>query len=613
MRCLLLSLLLVSFVHTSSFGQTFDAKYEFRGVWVTTVFNLDWPTSRTASTATQQQELRNLFDTLKALGINVVFFQVRTQGDAFYESTLEPWSYYLTGEQGRAPSPFYDPLAFAIDEAHKRGMELHAWFNPFRAENVVGSFTIAESHISRTRPDWILQVDNYKFLNPGLPEARNYIIDVITDVVERYDIDGVHFDDYFYPYPSSGGGLGSQDLDAFQNHNPLNLSGLGAWRTYNINTFIRETAEAISNRKPYLKFGVSPFGIWRSGVPSGISGLSSVDVVYADPKNWLEQGWVDYIVPQLYWAFGGGQDYAKLAPWWASIANGRHIYTGHGLYRADPSTVSGALFQANEVPRQVRFNRAEDGIEGSVFFRAKNLTALSSQGFADTLRTTLYTTRALPPIMRYKDLLPPATPFNLQAAETGSDAVTLTWDEPFATGFEALTRRFAIYRVRSATPPNLEAAILNPANLLALTTATTFVDRPPVAADPYYYFITAVSGNSVESNASNAVTAEGRAVVSTATETPVSFSVPPAYPNPFSASTTLHFTLEEPMTVTLRIYNSLGQEITTLLSEQPLARGDHQVRWDGHDTHANAVSSGLYFYTLTANQQEITRPIVRVR
>lgn len=605
-----LSLGLLLFVSVA-YSQT--SKYEFRGVWYTTVSNLDWPTNRLASTAEQQQELRNHFDSLQRSGINVIFFQIRTQSDAFYESALEPWSYFLTGQQGQAPSPFYDPLAFAIEEAHQRGMELHAWINPFRAENRVGAFPIADAHVTRTHPEWILQVDNYKFLNPGLPEVRAYILEVITDVVERYDIDGVHFDDYFYPYPSSGPGLGIQDWDTFQAHNPLNLSGLGAWRTYNINTFIRETYETITARKPYLKFGVSPFGIWRSGVPEGISGLSSVDIIYADPKNWLEQGWVDYIAPQLYWPFGGGQDYAKLAPWWASIANGYHIYPGHAIYRADPATSSGTLYQPTEVPRQVRFNRAEDGIQGSIFFRAKNLTTFRTQGFADTLRTSLYSTRALPPIMRHKDLLPPAAPFNLRATESGSDAITLAWDEPFPTGFEALTRRFAIYRVQSATPPDAAGVVLDPTNLLTLTSTPLFVDRPPADPTPYYYIVTAVSGNSVESEVSNSVAVEGRAVVSTEEAVPQTFTMEPAYPNPFNASTTLRFSLERAEHVWMRVYNTLGQEVITLFAGEWLAPGTHDVVWDGRNAQGQAVGSGTYMYSLKVGQQTYNATVIRIR
>ena len=584
-------------------------KHEFRGAWIATVLNLDWPTSRGTNAALQQDRLVEMLDKLQEAGVNAVFFQVRSECDAMYASEIEPWSYWLTGEQGRAPEPFYDPLAFAIEEAHKRGMELHAWFNPYRSVRNTNGYMQDPSHVSVQHPEWILTFGTFKILNPGIPEVRDYVTSVITDVVRRYDIDGVHFDDFFYPYPPNQ--ITNEDDATFAEYN-RGFTNVGDWRRDNVNLFVAQVNDSIQVAKPWVKFGISPFGIWRNGTPSGITGLDAYNVIFGDATAWLNAESIDYVVPQLYWAFGGRQDYGKLAPWWASVRNGRHLYTGHGLYRSDANTFSGTLFAADEVPRQVRFNRDDPDIFGNVFFRAKNITLFPSKGFADSLKTDLYATPALTPPMAWKRNTPPAPPEELTVTSTGTEELTLDWGAPNASGIFAPTRRYAVYRVRSSTEPDAATVIADGRNLLAVTGNTTLIDFPGIAADPYYYVVTSVSANSIESAASNVVSAEGRAV-SVELEEPATFMLYQNYPNPFNPTTEICFSLDQTARVTLRVYNVLGQVVATLLDGTQKELGQHVAHWDGRADDGRTVGSGTYFYTLTVADRRATKAMVFVK
>lgn len=585
------------------------SKHEFRGAWIATVVNLDWPTSRGTNAALQQGRLVEMLDKLKDAGINAVFFQVRSECDAMYASEIEPWSYWLTGEQGRAPEPVYDPLAFAIEEAHKRGMELHAWFNPYRSVRNTNGYAQDTTHVSVRHPEWILTFGTFKILDPGIPEVRDYVTSVIADVVQRYDIDGVHFDDFFYPYPPNH--ISNEDADTFAEHN-RGFTNVGDWRRDNVNLFVAQVHDSIQVARPWVKFGISPFGIWRNGTPSGITGLDAYNVIFGDATAWLGAGTIDYVVPQLYWAFGGGQDYGKLAPWWASVRNDRHLYTGHGLYRSDPNTFSRALFAADEVPRQVRFNRDEPGILGSVFFRAKNITVFPSKGFADSLKTDLFATPALTPPMAWKDNTPPAPPENLTFTWTNTEELTLDWQAPTASNIFAATRRYAVYRVRAGTEPDGATVVDDGRNLLAVTGETSLTDYPGRADDPYYYVVTAVSANSAESAPSNFISAEGRAVA-VEREEPATFTLYQNYPNPFNPTTEIRYSLREPARITLHVYNVLGQVVATLIDGTWKEMGLHAARWDGRANDGRTVGSGTYFYILTVEDRRATKAMVLVR
>lgn len=601
-RVVLWSAMGLCLLHRLPAQPTSPPKYELRGAWIATVINLDWPASQTAAPATQQQELVAMLDALRADGINAVFFQIRSECDAFYNSPFEPWSKYLTGTQGKAPVPAWDPLAFAIEQAHARGMELHAWFNPFRAERSIGSYPLAASHVKNQHPDWMLTVGTVSLLNPGIPAARDYITSIVLDVVRRYDLDGVHFDDYFYPYPPNT--VSTQDETTFQTWN-IGFSDINTWRRYNINQFVRQVGDSLRVVAPHVKYGISPFGIWKDGTPAGISGLSAFDVLYADAVNWLSQQWIDYLMPQLYWAFGGAQDYGSLAPWWQSVMNGRHLYVGHGLYRTDAATFTGTLFGTTEIPSQVRFNRTH-GIPGSVFFRARNLTAYPSGGFSDTLQTDLFQTRALTPPMDWKDLSAPGTPETLQFAWTGTDEVRLAWTAPPAK-HTVPARRYAVYRVRTSTPPDAATIVADPTHLLGVTGLTEWVDRPGIAPEPYHYLVTALSPNSIESAASNMVALEGRAVAVEPEARAGGISTV-VYPNPFAAFTTIEVVLEQPVRVgSLKVVDALGRTIA-VLATGPWVAGRQTFRWDAH-----TVASGTYFCVLDAGGYRQVQAMLRVR
>ncbi len=471
-------------------------KREFRGAWIATVANLDWPTPG-STPAAQRTQLLAILDSLKAIGINAVFFQIRPECDALYESTIEPWSYWLTGRQGQAPAPFYDPLEFAIEQAHKRGMELHAWFNPYRAvktvSNGVPSYPLAPNHVAVQHPDWLLKFSNEWLLDPGLPEVRTYVTKVVMDVVRRYDIDGVHWDDYFYSY----NGITTQDSASWRLYGG-SFTNKGDWRRNNVNILIEAIHDSINALKPWVKWGVSPFGIWKTGVPAGILGLSSYNDLYCDPVTWLQKGWVDYIGPELYWPFGGSQDYGKLAAWWSSVKNGRHLYIGKAPYHITDSK----NWAASEVPNQIRLDRT--GIaEGSIFFRARNGLMDNPKGFADSLKNSFYKYPALIPVMAWKDSIPPNPVRNLQYASTNQNGAQLSWDLPNTAADGDTASRYVFYRFDH---PGISGANIDSAqNILGVTGMSSVVPPTPPGDGPYYYAVTALDRNWNESQTGNVI------------------------------------------------------------------------------------------------------------
>ncbi|MEH0153093.1 family 10 glycosylhydrolase [Limibacter armeniacum] len=415
-------------------------KKDMRGAWLSTVYNIDWPSSTGLSVAAQKAELISLLDGLKDGGINAVFLQVRPECDALYASTIDPWSYYLTGQQGLAPSPFYDPLEFAIDEAHQRGMELHAWLNPYRAKQ--GTPSLASSHVANQHPDWVMSFSDRDLLNPGIPAVRNYLVSVINDIASRYDVDGIHYDDYFYPYA----GMGSEDASAYASYNPNSLS-LADWRRDNVNQMVAMTYNAIqsvnTSQGKNIKFGISPFGIWKSGVPSGISGMSAYDQIYCDALAWLTAGTVDYLSPQLYWAFGGSQDYASLSTWWDNqvATSGKHHYPGLAVYRLADSG-----WPASYIQNMIDENRlsGNEATLGQLFFTTKDYTdntnSVKSLISADEF---LYPSYA--PSMDWKEQNCPNPPADLQYS-----GGNLVWSAPAAAGDGDLAAKYVVYRFSTA-------------------------------------------------------------------------------------------------------------------------------------------------------------------
>ena len=348
---------------------------EFRGAWIATVANIDWPTRSGLSSADQQAELIGLLNSAVALGLNAVVLQVRTTADALYDSPHEPWSAYLTGRQGQAPDPWYDPLAFAVGEAHLRGLELHAWFNPYRAGHPSGAQRKDPSHISQRRPDLVRRYGDFLWLDPGEPEAVDHSIGVMLDVVRRYDIDGVHLDDYFYPYPVTEAGrrVPFPDRDSYARALGRGETlGRDDWRRQNVDRFIERLYREVKATKPWVKVGISPFGIWRPGHPASVRGFDQYAEIYADARKWQQEGWLDYLAPQLYWAIDSrGQSFPALLDWWGEQNTaGRHLWPGLYDSRTLPD-VGG--YQPQEIVDQVERVRADREATGTVHFSIKAL------------------------------------------------------------------------------------------------------------------------------------------------------------------------------------------------------------------------------------------------
>ena len=352
---------------------------EFRGVWIATINNIDWPSAPGLPVEAQKNELKVLIDRIKKLNLNIVIFQVRPASDAFYHSETEPWSYFLTGKQGKPSSPAFDPLDYAIELCHAKGMELHAWFNPFRVRNV-GFYRLDPRSFAANHPQYVHEYEHKLFLDPGIPLVRDHIIKVIMEVVRRYNIDAVHFDDYFYPYPVSG--IQFPDQKTFRQYGKsFYPNRLGDWRRENINQFISTIHDSINAVKPSVKLGISPFGIWRSkkddlnGSP-GVRGTTSYDDLYADVYKWLSNGWVDYVIPQLYWEQGNRfGDFSALVKWWNDHCFGKSLYIGQALFK---STGADKVFEnPKEINEQIKILRKFGNVGGFALYSASHLTKLS--------------------------------------------------------------------------------------------------------------------------------------------------------------------------------------------------------------------------------------------
>jgi uncharacterized lipoprotein YddW (UPF0748 family) len=384
---------------------------EFRGVWVATVANMDWPSRRSLTTAQAQAELLRILDAARDLGLNAVIFQVRPMADAFYDSALEPWSDYLTGESGVAPSPYWDPLAFAIEEAHARGLELHAWFNPFRAGFVAKRTPMHPSHISRRRPDLLRTYGRHYWLDPGEPDARAHAIAVITDVVRRYDVDAVHIDDYFYPYQERDARnrlIQFPDEASWREHGVRTGLSRADWRRSNVDAFVERLYQAVRAEKRHVRVGISPFGIWRPGYPVSVRGLDAYSELFADTRKWLNNGWADYYAPQLYWRVAAPQQpYTDLLQWWSEQnTHGRHIWAGNHPNRVGDRTND---WDPEEILEQVRLTREHAGATGNVHFSASTLLR-NPRGLGDAFRTYVYASPALVPASPWLSAEPPAPP-----------------------------------------------------------------------------------------------------------------------------------------------------------------------------------------------------------
>jgi uncharacterized lipoprotein YddW (UPF0748 family) len=379
---------------------------EFRGAWLATVANLDWPSKPGLPVAQQKAELIALLNRAVQLKLNAVIFQVRPASDAMYASPIEPWSEYFTGTMGKAPQPSYDPLAFAIEEAHKRGLELHAWFNPFRARHAAAKSPAALNHISRTHPELVRQYGDQLWLDPGEPAAREHVLSVIMDVARRYDVDGIAFDDYFYPYPeknAAGRTMDFPDDASWRKYGVSSGMSRDDWRRANVNQFVQNAYHSIKALKPWVKFGISPFGIWRPGFPKQVQGLDAYARLDADSRLWLANGWLDYLSPQLYWPIDQReQSFPALLQWW-SEQNVKHRHLWPGLNAVNVGT----KWKPDEIARQIQIVRKQSGASGEIFYHLRTLP--ENRALADVIRAQ-YPQPALVPASPWLDSLSPDKP-----------------------------------------------------------------------------------------------------------------------------------------------------------------------------------------------------------
>lgn len=437
------------------------APREFRAAWVSTVANIDWPTRSNLSTAKQQAEALAILDRARALNLNAIVLQVRPSADAIYPSALEPWSEFLTGQQGRAPAQPWDPLQFWIEQAHARGMELHAWFNPYRARHATAKTPLAANHIGRTQPQVVKSYGRYLWMDPGEAAASQHTLNVVLDVVRRYDIDGVHIDDYFYPYPidtpnaagpegvALDGGIGGarQELEfpdqpSWQQY-LLEGGTLDRphWRRQNVNTLIEAMYKGIRKEKSWVRFGISPFGIGRPDRrPAGIIGFSQYDKLYADAELWLQNGWLDYLAPQLYWPVAQApQAFDVLLDYWlAQNTRARHVWPGLYTSRIDNSAKA---FGPEEIVKQIGVTRSRSGVRGHLHFSIAPLMQ-NRKGIADQLKAQAYQTAALTPATPWLGSDAPPAPQASTRRESNGVALKLSAGAGKAPAHYAIWSRY---------------------------------------------------------------------------------------------------------------------------------------------------------------------------
>ncbi|GAA4914761.1 hypothetical protein GCM10023334_015020 [Nonomuraea thailandensis] len=515
LRTVVLAVLIAAFVSplnppaSASAACTVDPatpKRQLRAMWISSVANIDWPSRTGLSVSAQQAEFRAWLDLAVSKRMNAVVVQVRPTADAFWPSPYEPWSQWLTGTQGGNPG--YDPLAFMVNEAHARNLEFHAWFNPYRIANHDDPSRLVATHPARQHPDWRFAYGGKLYYNPGIPEVRDFIEDAIMDAVSRYDVDGVHLDDYFYPYPVSGQNI--PDAATFDRYGG-SFADVGDWRRNNVNLLVRELDQRIHAAKPHVSFGISPFGIWRNAgtdpLGSRTSGLQSYDAIYADSRQWVKQGWVDYLAPQIYWHIGfSTAAYEVLTAWWSEQVRGTgvQLVIGQAAYRAGASGQEAAWQDPAELSDHLHDNRQHPEVSGDIYFSAKDVRADRIGAFTRVVNAH-YTRPALLPARG--SAAAPAAPA-ITSATRGPSGVQLSW-----TGSGT---SYAVHRV-DGTPAAADPCFFADArNLIRTTRQTTFTDT--TATGPAYtYYVTALNRTHQESAPS-----AGRAVTSS---TPGGFSV----------------------------------------------------------------------------------------
>ena len=466
-------------------------KREMRGAWIQCVNGQ----FQGIGTAKMQQTLTYQLDELQRDGVNVIIFQVRPECDALYESKLEPWSRFLTGQQGKAPSPYWDPLKWMIEECHKRGMELHAWINPYRAKTK-GTKMLASNHISVRKPMNCFAYDELFILNPGIAENRDYICEVAKDIVTRYDVDGIHMDDYFYPYPVKGEGIPDDEL-FYDNSN--GLKNQNDWRRYNVNLFIEQFYKTVHAAKSWVKVGISPFGIYRnkrnSEIGSNTNGLQNYDDLYADILLWVNNGWLDYCVPQIYWEIGNkAADYDTLIHWWNQYASARPLVIGEDVERTvkyrDPKNPN-----VHQLSAKMALHQQLPNVQGSVLWYAKAVVD-NVGNYGTSLRQTYWRYPALQPAMPFIDDKAPGKVRKMKPIWT-SDGYVLFWTAPKGDDWNDQAVKYVVYRFGAKEKIDTN----DPSKICAITTQP-FYKLPYVdGKEKWVYVVTALDRLQNESKA----------------------------------------------------------------------------------------------------------------
>ncbi|MFZ4724316.1 MAG: glycoside hydrolase family 10 protein [Paludibacter sp.] len=465
MKRLLALLLIINIISSLSAQQK---KREMRAVWIATVANIDWPSQRNLTSKAQRVEMRKLLDDLVKNNMNTIVIQIRPTADAFYPSALEPWSHWLTGKQGVKPNPYYDPLQFIIEEAHKRCIDVHVWLNPYRVTNSESLSVLNKNHLYYKNKDLFVKYGDKYYFEPGLDETREFLNRVVEDVVERYDVDAVHFDDYFYPYRVANEEFPDEvTFRKFPRGFAPNQKD--DWRRNNVNLVIAELQQTIKSIKPWVEFGISPFGVWRNNSvdPRGSAteaGVQNYDDLYADILKWLNDGTIDYVVPQLYWEIGKKRaDYEVLVKWWSENSVGKNLYIGLYNSQLGSPDANSAWRNGNEVVRQLNMNKLYPQVDGAVYFSAKQFVK-NKLGLNDSLQNNFYKYPALCPINRNIAGEASAQPQNIRIVKDGKDAY-LIWDEVNEEG-GCQTAYYVVYVFNGKNVGDLN----NPANILVRTT-----------------------------------------------------------------------------------------------------------------------------------------------
>ena len=475
-------------------------KYEFRGVWIATVNNIDWPAGGVTDPGQQKADYIRLLDMYEKNGMNAMIVQVRPAADAFYPSQYEPWSQWLTGVQGKPPSPYYDPLQFMIEETHKRGMEFHAWLNPYRAVHNIGSSSVAENHITRIHPEWFVTYGDKKYFDPGNKEAQNFVVNVVRDIVKRYDVDAIHMDDYFYPYRIPG----KEFPDEASYKKSGSLRNKDDWRRSNTDSIIKALSLVIKQEKKLCRFGISPFSVWRNNDKDSVrgsdsrSGQTNYDDLYADILLWLQKGWIDYVTPQLYFTIGHPKvDYAKMLDWWSRNSYGRHVYIGHGVYKA--GTKEAGWDNPNEIPNQIKLLRRNPNVQGSIYFSSVSFQR-NPNGWNDSLQNNYYKYPALLPPMRWIDNEKPWPP--IVEKEIDDDSIIQLKVKPDPRNHIPI-KYYVVYQYAADSHSETFGNVPQYISRL-ITTPDGFKLKEPLSSKhfSYRYVITAVGKNNNESDLS---------------------------------------------------------------------------------------------------------------